>query len=323
MAKNVSPQSRAPKVLVLVGPTATGKTALAVELCERIGGEIVGADSVQVYRGLDIGSAKATAESLRSIRHHMTDIVDPDESIDAASYAHRAERVIAQIHARGAIAVVVGGTGLWIRALLRGLVQLPRVDRELRERLERQWRELGPALMHDKLAQVDPRSASRIHPNDRIRVVRALEVFEQCGLPAGELRDAHALGSKRFDTLTIMVKIASADLDERLKRRARVMIEAGWAQEVRALVEKYGADIRSLHSVGYHQMVQHVSYAVPLEETEQAIIRATRQYARRQRTWFQSDPDVDLVVEPSLVLGREILERIRAFLGRTETTTAP
>jgi tRNA dimethylallyltransferase len=305
-----------PKVLVLVGPTAVGKTALAVELCERIGGEIVGADSVQVYRGLDIGSAKASPQILRSIPHHMTDIVEPDQSMDAARYAQLAQELIVQMAARGAIPVVVGGTGLWIRALLRGLVQLPPVDRALRERLERQWQEIGPELMHDRLAQVDERSAARIHANDRIRVVRALEVYEQCGAPAGQLRANHAFGARRFSTWTVHVGVARDELDERLKRRTRAMIEAGWAEEVQGLVDRYGSAIRSLHSVGYHQMVEHVVHGVPLDITEQQIVRATRQYARRQRTWFQSDPDVDTNMTPQQVLSRENLERIDAFFAK-------
>lgn len=305
-----------PKLLVLVGPTAAGKTALAVELCERIGGEIVGADSVQVYRGLDIGSAKASLASLRSIPHHMTDIIEPDQSIDAARYARLAEERIVQVAARGAVPVVVGGTGLWIRALLRGLVELPPVDRQLRERLERQWQEMGPELMHNRLAQVDERSAARIHPNDRIRVVRALEVYEQCGAPAGQLRANHAFGARRFSTWTVHVTLSRDELDERLKRRARAMIEAGWADEVRGLVDKYGSAIRSLHTVGYHQMIEHVVHGVPLDITEQQITRATRQYARRQRTWFQSDPDVDTNLAPQHVRSRENLGRIHAFLAK-------
>jgi tRNA dimethylallyltransferase len=303
-------------VIVLAGPTGAGKTALAVELCELVGGEIVGADSVQVYRGLDIGSAKASLQSLREVRHHLTDIIDPDQSIDAARYARLAEEVIAQVTARGAVAVVVGGTGLWIRALLRGLVERPPVDRALRDRLEREWLELGPELMHERLERVDQRASARIHPNDRIRVVRALEVYEQCGVPAGELRAAHALGSKRFESLTIAVQMERQQLDQRLKERTRAMIESGWVEEVRGLLAKYGASVRSLHSVGYHQMVEHLMRGVPLEITEQAIVLATRKYARRQRTWFQSDPDVDFTLSPSQVLSAETLARIGAFLGR-------
>jgi tRNA dimethylallyltransferase len=309
--------SSPPRLLVLVGPTATGKTEIAVKLCETIGGEIVGADSVQVYRGFNIGSAKPSLESLRGIRHHMLDILEPDQPIDAVGYARLADDVIAQVLARGTIPVVVGGTGLWIRALVRGLVQLPRVNRVLREKLEGEWLTLGPEVMYRRLSQVDARSAARIHPHDRIRVVRALEVYEQCGMPAGELRAEHALGSRRFRTLTINVAIARDELDERLRRRTRAMIDAGWVEEVRRLVEKHGVGIRALHSVGYKQMVAHVVRGVPLETTEQEIWRGTRQYARRQRTWFRSDPDVDATMLPTEVLSPQTLGQIADFLANT------
>lgn len=305
-----------PKLLILVGPTGAGKTSLAVSLCEALGGEIIGADSVQVYRGLDIGSAKAAPECLRSIRHHMTDIIEPDQFIDAARYAALAERVVSHVMARGAIPLLVGGTGLWIRALIRGLVQLPAVDRDLRERLEQEWQALGPGPMHAKLAAVDPGSAARIHPHDRIRVLRALEIYMQSGFAASELRATHALGTKRFDTLVIAVQVPREELDERLRARTRAMIDAGWVEEVKQLVSRYGPRVRSLHSVGYHQMLQHVLEGVPLDDTERAIVLATRQYARRQRTWFQSDSDVNLTMPPEEVLSEHTLRLIREFWER-------
>ena len=305
------------RLLFLVGPTATGKTAVAVDLCEKIHGEIVGADSVQVYRGLNIGSAKPTPEMLRGIRHHMIDVADPDQPLDAAAFARLAEGAIEQVISRGAAPVVVGGTGLWIRALIRGLVKVPPVDRELRAKLQREWLELGPAAMHKRLSEVDPRSAARIHVNDQTRVVRALEVYEQCGRPVGELRAEHALGSPRYRTLVFNLDIPRELLNERLRLRTRRMIEAGWADEVRALVKKYGPGVRSLRSVGYRQMLNHVVDSEPLEVTEQKIAIATRQYARRQRTWFQSDPDIDATMTPEEVLSDATLERIEEFMSNS------
>jgi tRNA dimethylallyltransferase len=291
------------RVIVIAGPTATGKTALAVEICERVGGEIIGADSVQVYRGFDIGSAKPSAQSLRGVRHHMLDLRDPSEPMDAAEFARIAAGAIDDTVSREAVPVVAGGTGLWIRALLRGLVDAPRVDVEIRTRLEREWDTLGSAAMHRRLSQVDARSAARIHPNDKLRVVRALEVYEQTAIPMGELHERHALGSPRYRALTFHVDIPDAHLRQRLRERTREMIEGGWAEEVRELIGKHGPDVRPLDSVGYRQMKAHVIDGIALDVTEEQVVRATRLYAKRQRTWFKGDPDFGPSTTPDEVLG--------------------
>ncbi len=301
-------------ILVLVGATAVGKTGVAVDLCRWLGGEIVGADSVQVYRGLDIGSAKPSVESLKGVRHHLIDVADPNQALDAAAYARLADRAIAEVASRGAVPVVVGGTGLWVRALVRGLVAVPPVDEGVRESLLHQFERLGAAEMHRRLAAVDPTAAARIHPHDRVRVVRALEVYEQTGTPMGELRRRHALGACRYRTLCFDIDIPPAHLSRRLADRARAMIEAGWAEEVRGLLERYGAEIRPLRSVGYRQMVEHILTGVPLEDTENKIVKATRRYARRQRNWFKSDPDVDAHLSPADLAGDSVRKRIEAHL---------
>ncbi len=303
-------------LLVLVGPTATGKTSTAVELCQWLNGEIIGADSVQVYRGFDIGSSKPTVESLRGIPHHLIDIIDPDQPIDACDFAARADHVIDEVVSRGAVPVVAGGTGLWVRTLLRGLVSVPPVDEALRQQLERAWDEQGKQAMYNRLREVDPRSAARIHINDRMRVVRALEVYEQTGIAMGLLRARHALGSPRYRTLTICIDIPLVHLNKRLEARARQMLEAGWIDEVRALLERYGPDIRPLNSVGYREVVEHLLQQVPIETTEKEIVRSTRRYARRQRTWFNTDPNVDERMTPEEVLGDMGRSRIRAHLSK-------
>ena len=304
-------------ILVLVGATAVGKTGVAVDLCRWLGGEIVGADSVQVYRGLDIGSAKPSLQSLMGIRHHLIDVADPDAPLDAAAFARLADQAIDEVVARGSVPVVVGGTGLWLRALVRGLVAVPPVDEGVRESLHRQFERLGAAEMHRRLAGVDPTAAARIHPHDRVRVVRALEVYELTGTPVGELRRRHALAEPRYRTLCFDIDIPPAHLKRRLVDRARAMIEAGWADEVRGLVQRYGPEIRPLRSVGYRQMVEHVLDDVPLEDTEHKIVKATRQYARRQRTWFKSDPDVDAHISPADLTGDPVRRRIEAHLAAT------
>jgi tRNA dimethylallyltransferase len=303
-------------ILVIAGPTAVGKTQIASELARRYDGELIGADSVQVYRGFDIGSSKPTPEERRCVMHHMIDIREPAESLDAASYAALADQAIADVHARGKLPIVVGGTGLWLRALLRGLVALPPVDSALRAQLEREWDAKGGAAMHVQLMAVDPISAGRIHPNDKLRVVRALEVHAQTGQPLGAARLEHALGSARYRDLTFVLDLAPVHHRERVAARTREMLGAGFAAEVAHLLEEHGRELRPLHSVGYKQMVEHHLASVPIDETERAIVRATLLYARRQRTWWKSDQSVRARLTPEAALSDEAKRAIQAHLGR-------
>lgn len=304
-------------VVCIVGATATGKTAVALTVCERIGGEIVGADSVQVYRGFDIGSGKPAVEALRGVAHHLIDVIDPDEAIDAARFAALADAAIADVHARGRVPVIVGGTGLWLRALIRGLVDVPTVDPEVRAQLEARWEQDGALAMHAYLRAVDPRSAETIHPNDKLRVVRALEVYEQTGEPMGTLREQHALGAPRYRTLSYLLQVPPVHLVERQRQRIAEMLDAGWIEETRALMQRYGANVRALSAVGYRQIVAHLSDHTPLEDTRVEIERATRVYARRQTTWFKSDRDVNHTLTPEALLTLEHMRAIESHLRRT------
>lgn len=303
-------------LLVITGPTATGKTAAAIELARRLDGEIVGADSVQVYRGFDIGSGKPTATELGEIRHHLVDVVDPDQPIDAMRYAGLADEAIAAIRARGKRPIVCGGTGLWLRALLRGLVAVPPVDPEVRAAIEREADTHGLEALHARLAEVDPRAAAAIHPNDRVRIVRALEVHAQTGIPMGELRAAHALGAPRHPAFLVVLDVGRDELAERIRARTHAMIQAGWADEVRRLVRRWGRDVRALGSVGYRQMLEHVLASgeggAAIDATEAAIVKATRIYARRQRTWWKNEPGVCIRTTPRELLSDEGMERICA-----------
>ena len=303
-------------LLALVGPTAVGKTAVAVALCRQLNGEIVGADSVQVYRGFDIGANKPSAEELCGVRHHLLDVLAPDEAIDAARYAQLADAVIADVAARGKLPVVVGGTGLWLRALLRGLVELPKVDPLLRAELEREFDQLGPAPMHARLRAVDPRSAAHVHPSDRLRVVRALEVHAQTGQALGELRAAHALGAPRYPAHVIALDLPIAHWRGLVAARTRAMFERGFVAEVQALVTRHGAELRALRAVGYRQVVEGLAAGVAPAEIERRAVAATHTYGRRQRTWFRSDLSVGERSTPSDALASHVLERLRSHYGR-------
>ncbi|MFZ1866082.1 MAG: tRNA (adenosine(37)-N6)-dimethylallyltransferase MiaA [Polyangiales bacterium] len=279
-------------LLVIAGLTATGKTAAGIELARHFHGELIGADSVQVYRGFDIGSAKPSKSELRGVRHHLIDVIDPDQEIDAVTYARMADEVIREIRVRGRLPIVVGGTGLWIRALVRGLVDVPRVDPTVRQRLEALAASEGPVALHARLAEVDPVTARAVHPHDSFRIIRALEVFEQTGTPLGTLRAQHALGESRYRTVLVVLDMDRDAHTAVIEHRTLQMLEAGWVDEVRALRERWGDEVRPFGSVGYREVLAHVRDAVPVDETVQRIRKSTRTYARRQRTWFRGEPGV-------------------------------
>jgi tRNA dimethylallyltransferase len=285
--------SARPPIVVVAGPTASGKTAAALSLARALDGELVGADSVQVYRGFDVGSAKPTRDELGTIPHHLLDVIDPDGFIDAVIYAELADAAIDGIHARGRLPIVVGGTGLWIRALVRGLLDVPPPDLGIRAALEAEVASLGAPTLHARLRDVDPLAAAAIHPNDAFRIVRALEIHTQTGRPAGELRAEHALGSPRAPTFFATLEVPPEVLQPRIEARLHTMLAAGFADEVRALLERWPRTTRAFGSVGYKEMVAHVLDGVPLDETLAAMRKSTRVYARRQRTWFTREPRVD------------------------------
>lgn len=303
------------RIVVVSGPTGVGKTKIALELARSFGGELVGADSVQVYRGFDIGSAKPTAAELSGVTHHLIDIREPDQPLDAASYAALADTAIADIAARGRVPIIVGGTGLWLRALLRGLVELPAVDPALRGQLEAEWDQKGASAMHERLAQLDPISARAVHVNDRLRVVRALEVYQQTGKPLGDLRREHALGAPRYGDFTLVMDIDRTLLAARVRARTRAMLDAGLVDEVRGLVARYGSEVRALQSVGYKQVVEHLTAGVSLDETEREMNRATLIYARRQRTWWRNEPGASLRVEAAAADSGELRGAVARHLG--------
>ncbi|MDB4989454.1 MAG: tRNA dimethylallyltransferase [Myxococcaceae bacterium] len=284
-----TPEARAP-LLVITGPTASGKTQLAVELALAYGGELVGADSIQVYRGFDIGSSKPCARELRGVAHHLLDVCEPERELDASEFAALADRAIADIRARGKLAFVVGGSGLWLRALLRGLVPLPKVDPALRAALHAEGDRLGAPALHARVRAIDPLAAAQIHENDLIRIVRALEVHAQTGLKLGELRAQHALGAPRYRALRVILDWPQDLLNGRIHERTQQMFEQGFVAEVAALLARHGQSPRALSSVGYREVVAHLGGKVGLQETVEQVERSTRIYARRQRTWLRNEP---------------------------------
>lgn len=279
-------REHADELLAIVGPTASGKTALAVELAERLGGEVVSADSVQIYRSFDLGSGKPTAEELRRAPHHLVSAVDPMEHVDASSWAERASRAIDDVRARGRVPIVCGGTFLWVKALLFGLAEAPSASAEVRARHRALADAEGRSALHDQLRAVDPESAGRLHPNDLMRVSRALEVFELTGRPLSAWHREHAFAQVRHRARLVAIRCDGTALTERIRMRVRGWLAAGWVEEVEGLLGSGYGEARAMGSVGYAEVRAMLAGALPREELEIAVVRATRVFARRQRTWL-------------------------------------
>ena len=287
------------RILVVAGPTGVGKTRVAVALARELDAEIVSADSMQVYRGMDIGTSKATAEERAAAPHHMLDVVDPDEDFHAARYRELATAALADIHSRGRRAILVGGTGLYIKILVRGIFEAPPVDQDLRGRYEQEAETYGSGALHDRLKLVDPLLAGRVNPNDRVRVIRALEVFDLTGIPLSQHQEAHGFADALYDTLTLGLRIDRAVLYERIEARVDQMLASGFADEVRRLLQAgFSADLRPMGALGYKQLCAQLSGELTEEEAIRRIKRETKRYAKRQLTWFQKDPAVRWFEEP-------------------------
>lgn len=286
-------------LIAIVGPTASGKSALALQLARDAGGEIVSCDSQQVYRGLDIGTAKASIEERAAVPHHLVDVVDPDEAFSAAEYARRAREALAEIATRGHLPIVAGGTGLYLRALLQGLFDGPARDPDTRQRLEALAERFGDARLHRLLGHLDPMAAERIQPRDRVRIVRALEVYQATGRPLSEHHREAGEPLRGYRTLVVGLEPDRTWLRGVVERRTRQMLEGGLLDEVRGLLERgYGPELRPLQAIGYREAVAVVQGRMSPEEAEAAIVTATMRFAKRQMTWFRHQADVTWFEDP-------------------------
>lgn len=280
------------RLLCIVGPTASGKSALGLRLARELGGEILSADSMQIYRGFDIGTGKPSIEERAQVPHHFLDVAAPLESWDAARWATEAAALIADVRARGKLPIVCGGSFLWVRALLYGLADAPRGDDELRARHRALADEQGRPALHARLAAVDPASAARLAPNDFVRVSRALEVFELGGVPLSQVHAQHGFREQRFPARLLGVARERTELDTLIVTRVRAMLRAGLVREVQALAAAGFAEARAMGSVGYRQVREALAAGTAGNEEQllDAIVRATRVFARRQRTWLRDQP---------------------------------
>lgn len=284
-----------PLLLVILGPTASGKSALAMVLAQKFSGEIVSCDSVAVYREFDIGTAKPTREQRASVPHHLLDAVAPEEPFTAGEYSRRARAAIGEISERGRLPLVVGGTGLYLRALLEGLFPGPQRSEELRERLRRRAQERGSAYLHRMLRRLDASAAVNVHANDTAKLIRAIEVCLAARQPISELWKQRGREPLRgFRVLRIGLNPPREELYRRINLRAEEMFANGLIEEAQALVERYAncKPVAPLDSLGYRQARQYLRGEFTLEQAIAAAQQGHRNYAKRQMTWFRREPDV-------------------------------
>jgi tRNA dimethylallyltransferase len=281
-----------PRLLALVGPTAGGKTEFALELAARLDAEIVSVDSRQVYRRLDVGTAKPDRAARAAVVHHLIDVVEPDEPFDAARFAALARRAVADIVARGRRVLLCGGSGLYLRALTEGLCPAPPADPAVRAALARELASHGAAALHAELQALDPSAAARIAPRDAVRISRALEVVRLTGQPLSRWQQEHRFADQPYLVLTMVLCPPAAELEARIARRAAAMWDGGLVDETAAvLAAGFASDLRPLQAIGYREAQRFLRGELAPSDALEQMRRATRQYAKRQRTWFRALAD--------------------------------
>ena len=312
--------STKPHLIIISGPTCVGKTEVAITLAGPLGAEIIGADAMQVYRYMNIGTAKPTEDQRARVRHHLIDVVNPDEAFNAARFKNMAEVVISDLHQKGRPVFVVGGTGLYIKALTQGLftarkhVNTPTLpfplkgeglgggeDGATRKKLKKEAETLGLEALYQQLKKVDPETAARIHPNDSYRIIRALEVYQVTGQPISLHHRVHGFRDVSYKMLKIGLTQDRDILYDRINRRVDLMLASGLLEEVKWLLDQgYPSTLKAMRSIGYRHMADYLEGRTPWDETVRLFKRDTRRYAKRQLTWFKADPEV-LWVQPGQI----------------------
>jgi len=303
-----------PLLVVILGPTASGKTALSLHVAEQLQGEIISCDSVAVYRELEIGTAKPSKQERRRVAHHLIDVAGPQELVTAGDYSRLARQAIADVAACGHLPIVVGGSGLYLRALLEGLFTGPPRSEELRIRLRERAAERGSDYLHKLLRRIDPAAAQTIHANDVPKVVRALEVSLSARAPMTDLWQHGRDALQGFRILRVGLNPRREALYARINQRAREMFAAGLLEETRMLMDRYGPAVWPLNSLGYKQAMQHLNGELSLEQAIVAAQQGHRNYAKRQMTWFRREPEVHWVAEfgSDAKAQNDVLELIKA-----------
>lgn len=283
-------------LLVICGPTASGKTRLALDLAATLPIEVISADSRQIYRGMDIGTAKATVQERDYVPHHLLDVIDPDQSFSAADFMQLGRQAIAEIHQRGKLAVVVGGTGLYLDALTHGLVSAPGEDIHLRRELIDLEEGQGVGTLHRRLCEVDPESAVRLKPRDQQRIIRALEVFALTGKSISALQRSHAFADGPYEVITLGLDVERSVLYQRINQRAATMFSSGLLEEARSLLDQgFSRELKALRTIGYREAISYLYNEISLEAAIAHTQQETRHYAKRQLTWFRKKNSIIMV----------------------------
>jgi len=283
-------------LLCILGPTAVGKTEIAIAIAEKLDAEIVSADSRQIYQYMDIGTAKPTPSEQARVRHHLIDCVAPDERFSVADYQRAADMAIQDIQSRGKQAMLVGGAGLYFRAVVDGLFDGPDADPEFRARLRAKVQEFGSNVLHSRLSQVDPESASRIHPNDLIRIIRALEVYEKTGKTISELQKEWNRARPRYSFIAFGINRERQELYQRIEIRVDKMLAAGLLEEVKSLIARgYDKNLPSMQGFGYKELIDYLDGKCDWDTAVNLLKRNTRRFAKRQLTWFRNDPRIEWI----------------------------
>lgn len=297
------------KIIVICGPTGIGKTSLAIQVARRFNGEIIGADSMQTYQLMNIGTAKPDPEELKQARHHLIDFLDPKEEFDAGLYVKAADQAVFDITGRGKVPVLAGGTGLYIRALLHGLFRSEPICEKTISQLTRELGEKGETAFYQKLVDCDPMAAKKIHPHDSFRVIRALEVYQTTGQRISDRQTRHNFNELRYENIKIGLKMDREQLYDRINTRVDLMLSQGLLKEVKTLVKKgYPLTLKSMQSIGYKHMGLFIKGEVDWAEAVRLLKRDTRRYAKRQMTWFRKDNEINWVTHSEFKKAEKLIK---------------
>jgi tRNA dimethylallyltransferase len=304
-----------PKIIVICGPTAVGKTSVAIDLAKIYNGEIISADSRQIYRYMNIGTAKPAPKQLAEIPHYLVDFIDPDQHFDAGQFAQMANEIILKSIRKNQQPFVVGGTGLYIKALLSGLFEADISDSSVRGRLTKEADEYGKTALYERLKKIDPETANRLHPNDVYRIIRALEVFESSGKSLSKWHREHRFSETQYCVLKLGLYIEKEILYKQIDQRVDMMITEGLIEEVRAILKRgYSADLKSMKAIGYSHVINYLLGNCTLDEAVRTLKRDTRRYSKRQMTWFRADAEINWI-KPSEI--NTLIPLINKFLEKT------
>lgn len=297
------------RIIVICGPTGIGKTSFAISIARQFNGEIIGADSMQIYKHMNIGTAKPDPEELKQAPHHLIDFLDPKDDFDAGLYAKAADKAINDITDRKKVPIVTGGTGFYIRALLHGLFRAKPICEKTLLQLNRELKDTGGLILYQRLEKCDPEAAKKIHPNDSFRVIRALEVYQTTGLKISDRQKKHNFETQRYHYIKIGLTMDREELYDRINKRVDIMLHQGLLKEVSTLAENgYSFNLKAMQSIGYKHMALFIKNQVGWEETVRLLKRDTRRYAKRQFTWFRKDKEITWLLHSQLNLAENLIK---------------